>query len=76
MLTYIDVLNAANRLNGWRDGFAWSETEKQLVNSLRVYLQRGDYDGTMASAYHCLELAGYELKNPYQDEERLKNGRL
>jgi hypothetical protein len=62
MIHYIDVVNAVNRVNGWRDGIDEYPLECQLVQSLRIYQSRGEFNGTMKSAYECLELAGYELE--------------
>lgn len=61
MITYIQVLNAVNRIHGWRDGIESSPLENQLAMSLRLYKDRKEFDGTMSSAYDCLVLAGYEL---------------
>jgi hypothetical protein len=61
-IQYIHVLDAVNALAGLRDGFKESPLVKQLVLSLEVYKQRGEFDGTMDSAYECLTLAEYELE--------------
>lgn len=61
MIAYQDVVNAMNRLSGFREGFPMGALEKQLTLSLKVYHDRGEYDGTVESAYECLERACYEL---------------
>ena len=39
----------------------FSALEAQLMRSLRVYQDRGEFDGTYNSACKCLLQAGYEL---------------
>lgn len=34
----------------------------QIIMSLMVYKDRGEFDGSMYSAFECLELAGYEIE--------------
>lgn len=42
--------------------------EKQLVASLEVYLDRGEYiKGNLDSAIKCLTLAGYEIEKQFTD---------
>ena len=62
MIQYLDILNAVNRVNGSRDGFDMGHLERQLSQSLEIYKQRGEFDGTIKSAYEVLTLAGYELE--------------
>lgn len=38
-----------------------TRTEAQLVSSLKTYIDRGEFDGSIESAIACLELAGYEV---------------
>lgn len=38
-----------------------SRTEKQIVHSLQVYQNRGEFDGSYESAWDCLGDAGYEV---------------
>lgn len=33
----------------------------QLMQSLEIYKERGEFDGTLNSAIECLTLAGYEI---------------
>src|SRR4051812_27067670 len=37
---------------------------RQLTLSLRVYRDRGEFDGSIASAIECLEQAEYEIESP------------
>lgn len=74
MIHYLDILNAVNRVNGWRDGFVMTNLERQLSQSLEVYKRRGEFDGTMDSAYKCLTLACYELE-PINPHIKLKQSR-
>ena len=61
MINYLNIVDAVNRINGHRDGVEFSTSEKQLVNSLKVYQSRGEFNGTISSAIECLKQAGYEL---------------
>ena len=36
--------------------------EAQLARSLRVYQDRGEFDGSLESAIECLTLAEYEIE--------------
>lgn len=60
-ISYLQVLDASNRVLGHRDGINCGNLEKQLALSLGVYKERGEFDGTMKSAIECLILAEYEL---------------
>jgi hypothetical protein len=62
MITYKDLIDAVNRVNGHREGFEDSLTVKQLVLSLNVYKDRQEFDGTINSAKQCLKLAEYEIE--------------
>lgn len=62
MITYLQVLDAVNTVNGHRKGLENGDTVKQLVKSLELYKDRGEFKGDIYSAYVCLELAGYELE--------------
>lgn len=74
MISYLDVLNAVNRVNGWRDGFIMTNLERQLSQSLEVYKRRGEFNGTMDSAKECLELAGYEIESWYAKSQGIAEG--
>jgi hypothetical protein len=62
MIRYQDLVDAINACNGFRQAPVAGTLESQLVGSLRVYQRRGEFDGTVASAKECLELAGYEFE--------------
>lgn len=56
MITYIELIDAVNVVNGNRD-----REENQIVLSLEVYKRQGEFDGTIKSAKKCLKMAGYEF---------------
>jgi hypothetical protein len=58
-LTYWNVQDAVNVVNGWAT--CDSRHKNQIIQSLEVYKSRGEFDGTMDSAYQCLRQAGYEF---------------
>lgn len=63
MIQYIHVVEAVNVVNGWQPiANVQSNVVKQLAGSLQVYKGRGEFDGTMDSAYECLKQAEYELE--------------
>jgi hypothetical protein len=61
MVNYLDMLNAVNRVLGWREGIPMTQYEQKLSETLETYKLSGVFDGTMESAKECLEMAGYEL---------------
>ena len=61
MITYIDVLDAVNRVNGHRRGLIDNNLVKQLTSTLKVYKRRKEFTGTIESALDCLQLSGYEV---------------
>lgn len=46
-------------LADWSNG---NKVERQLAGSLKVYVDRGEFNGTFQSAVGCLSLAGYGLE--------------
>lgn len=42
-----------------------SRLHRQILGSLKVYEERGEFDGSLASARECLELAEYEWTPPF-----------
>jgi hypothetical protein len=61
-INYMTLVNVVNVLNGWREYPAPQTLEHQLVQSLEVYKRRGEFDGTMRSAFECLSQAEYEFE--------------
>lgn len=65
MLTKTDVHNVM-------DGLLWSHliipNLAQVIESLRVYVGRGEYDGTFNSAVNCLLAAQYEIEGCTNDK--------
>jgi hypothetical protein len=62
MIRYDDVIIAINRVLGWREGIELGFLEKQLSQSLQLYWNRKEFDGTIKSALWCLYRAGYETE--------------
>lgn len=62
-LLYLEVVNAVNRVHGWRDDFELGALEKQLSQTLQVSKNRGEFDGTIKSALACLSQSGYEVNH-------------
>jgi hypothetical protein len=71
MFQYVHLIQAVNTANGWRPNEDNSKSVRQLVSSLLVYKERGEYDGTVSSALECLERAEYEFDIP-EFKERTK----
>jgi len=42
----------------------------QITNSLRVYKDRGELDGTLNTAIECLQMAGYEVESMGEKNHR------
>ena len=38
-------------------------TEDQIARSLQVYIDRGEFNGSLSSAIECLQMAGYEVNH-------------
>ena len=63
MKNYNELIHAINIVNGCpMEGIHIGSFVKQLAISLRVYADRGEFDGTVDSAIDCLNLAGYEFQ--------------
>lgn len=71
MLSYQTIVDAVNTINGHRGGFASGPVLTQVILSLKFYKDRGEFDGSIASAYACLELAGYDLDKPQKQKHFL-----
>jgi len=54
MITVYDIITAIKMME--------SKTVQQVIQSLKVYQDRGEFDGSVESAKECLELAGYEIE--------------
>jgi hypothetical protein len=58
MITTKDVFHAVNAI---RNNLPTDGVVTQLVNSLKVYEGRGEFDGSLDSALECLTDAKYEI---------------
>jgi len=63
VIDYSDLVQAINRVNGWREGMIDSPLVAQLAQSLQVYKGRGEFNGTVDSALECLIQAEYEVQH-------------
>ena len=61
MITYTELLDAVNTINGSRYYFENTGWVRQLIRVLRVYSARDEFDGTIKSAYDCLKQSEYEF---------------
>ncbi len=60
MITVRDIKEAIDfMLAGYK--YTHIPLKQQLVNSLHVYEDRGEFDGSIKSAIDCLTQAGYEV---------------
>lgn len=62
MLTAYDIKLAILILQNPEGNAPYKLLHKQLADSLKVYFERGEFNGSFASAIKCLRLAGYEIK--------------
>lgn len=62
MITRLEVLKAMQLLTNPAGYLNCSALHKQLAQSLELYEERGEYDGTIESAIECLTLAAYEIE--------------
>lgn len=62
MITKHDVVIAMNILTGKQKLPYPDAKTKQVVQSLRVYRDRGELGSTVGSAIECLIQAGYEVE--------------
>lgn len=61
MLHKDDLLKAVKMFHNPSEYLNCEWVHKQLVLSLELYEDRGEFDGSPESALECLELAGYEF---------------
>ena len=62
MLKNNEILDAVNTINGFRDRQNNGSFVNTLVCTLDLYKDRGEFDGTIASAKKCLRQAEYEIE--------------
>lgn len=70
MITKRQIRTAANYVTNERLGRSTPFNNPiipQLINSLKVYKGRGEFDGTIGSAVECLRQAGYQVPSEEPD---------
>ncbi len=56
------IKSAIKLATGKSNWYRCSPYVQQIARSLAVYINRGEFNGSVESAIECLGLAGYEIK--------------